>query len=215
MNNISNQIKNINLADLVRYSGVELRQRGNKWVGLCPLHQEKTPSFYVYADNHWWCFGACGCGGDAADLIQALYRCDFSEALRHLCIDHELSAAEKAEIKSQQKLKAKRIQRERDLIYTLAMLIRAAHKSARNVDLLPAWEYWHDILARGSKAEKQEIVDGLKSWTTISRNYLFRPEFNYRRWLNNFYGRGGPETGEENATASNKNQIRTVSAIHS
>ena len=48
-----------------------LRRVGDRWVGLCPLpdHEEKTPSFTVYPDDHWWCFG-CHRGGDVLDLHQ-------------------------------------------------------------------------------------------------------------------------------------------------
>jgi hypothetical protein len=44
-------------------TSVKLRRDGNKFVGLCPFHQERTPSFYVFAD-HFHCFG-CGAHGDA------------------------------------------------------------------------------------------------------------------------------------------------------
>lgn len=48
-----------------------LRRVGERWVGLCPLpdHDEKTPSFTVFPDDHWWCFG-CNRGGDVLDLHQ-------------------------------------------------------------------------------------------------------------------------------------------------
>jgi len=55
----------------------ELRSTGgpaNHYVGRCPLpdHEDKTPSFHVYADaedQRWWCFG-CSSGGDVLDLEQ-------------------------------------------------------------------------------------------------------------------------------------------------
>ena len=41
--------------------------------GKCPLHEEKTGSFYVYQDsNRWQCFGACATGGDVINLAQCL-----------------------------------------------------------------------------------------------------------------------------------------------
>ena len=46
---------------------------GNKLKGLCPLHQERTPSFYVIPDRQKWrCYGACAKGGDIVDLLDAL-----------------------------------------------------------------------------------------------------------------------------------------------
>lgn len=52
-------------------AGTGLRRVGDRWVGLCPLpdHEEKTPSFTVFPDNHWWCFG-CNRGCDVLDLHQ-------------------------------------------------------------------------------------------------------------------------------------------------
>ena len=43
--------------------------------GCCPLHKERTPSFYVYTGGQrprWKCYGACAAGGDAIDLLRAL-----------------------------------------------------------------------------------------------------------------------------------------------
>ena len=45
----------------------------DKMKGKCPLHEERTPSFYVYqADGRWHCFGACARGGDVIELAQCL-----------------------------------------------------------------------------------------------------------------------------------------------
>jgi CHC2 zinc finger len=62
------------LGEYCQKRGVELHRSGpsGELVGLCPLHQEKTPSFHVYTDDdHYHCFG-CGAHGDVTDLEQAL-----------------------------------------------------------------------------------------------------------------------------------------------
>ena len=53
-----------------------LRPAGpGKLKGCCPLHKERTASFYVYEDTQRWrCFGACATGGDVIDLLAALRR---------------------------------------------------------------------------------------------------------------------------------------------
>ena len=44
-----------------------------KLKGRCPLHEERTPSFYVYQDSkRWQCFGACASGGDVVELARRL-----------------------------------------------------------------------------------------------------------------------------------------------
>lgn len=52
----------------------ELKPAGSgKLKGLCPLHSEKTASFYVYEESQRWrCFGACATGGDVIDLLERL-----------------------------------------------------------------------------------------------------------------------------------------------
>lgn len=62
----------------------ELTERGGRWVGLCPFHQEKTPSFSIDADQGlYYCFG-CGAGGDAIKFHQELTGDDFAGAMEFL-----------------------------------------------------------------------------------------------------------------------------------
>lgn len=71
------------IADIVGRQ-VRLVRRGNRHQGLCPFHQEKTPSFYVFEDQgNYHCFG-CGAHGNAIDFIMALEGLDFTEALARL-----------------------------------------------------------------------------------------------------------------------------------
>lgn len=60
---------------------VRLQRAGNEYRGLCPFHDEKTPSFYVNAEKGLWiCRGACGTGGDVFDFVQKAERVDFRGA---------------------------------------------------------------------------------------------------------------------------------------
>jgi DNA primase len=71
------------VADIVRFVGehVALRKVGNSWKGLCPFHQEKTPSFHVRADPPvFHCFG-CGEGGDVFNFVMLLERMTFPDAI--------------------------------------------------------------------------------------------------------------------------------------
>ncbi|MDD6284898.1 MAG: DNA primase, partial [Firmicutes bacterium] len=63
---------------------VNLKRRGNTMVGLCPFHNEKTPSFTVYTNNgSFYCFG-CGAGGDVITFVRQIENLDYMEAVRFL-----------------------------------------------------------------------------------------------------------------------------------
>ena len=75
--------------DLAEWAGkyTTLHPMGpGRWKGLCPLHQERTGSFYVHADPwRWRCFGACAMGGDIVTLAQQVLHLDsVSQAIDHL-----------------------------------------------------------------------------------------------------------------------------------
>lgn len=63
---------------------VDLRVRGSLATGLCPFHNEKTPSFTVYVNTQsYYCFG-CGSGGDAITFIKNIENLDYTEAVTML-----------------------------------------------------------------------------------------------------------------------------------
>ena len=63
---------------------VQLTRRGRNFLGLCPFHEEKTPSFSVNPDRQFYhCFG-CGVGGDVFKFIQEIDRVTFVEAVKFL-----------------------------------------------------------------------------------------------------------------------------------
>lgn len=63
---------------------VTLRKNGSTSKGLCPFHNEKTPSFTVYNDTQsFYCFG-CGAGGDAVTFIKKIENLDYIDAVKLL-----------------------------------------------------------------------------------------------------------------------------------
>ncbi|MBQ7300326.1 MAG: DNA primase [Clostridia bacterium] len=66
-------------------SYVSLKRAGSNLVGLCPFHNEKSPSFTVFpATRGFYCFG-CGAGGDAITFIMKAENLDYIGAVEHLC----------------------------------------------------------------------------------------------------------------------------------
>ena len=72
--------------DMVELVGArsELRRAGRQWTGLCPFHDERTPSFSVDPEHKLYhCFG-CGESGDAIKFVEATEALDFKEAVEQL-----------------------------------------------------------------------------------------------------------------------------------
>lgn len=88
---------------------VKLNRRGNTYFGLCPFHNEKTPSFSVTpAKQMYYCFG-CGAGGNVFNFVMEYENYTFGEALQHLAdragvqlpkIEYSKEAKEKADRKA-------------------------------------------------------------------------------------------------------------------
>jgi DNA primase len=75
--------RDANVVEIVGES-VKLTKRGRSFVGLCPFHKEKTPSFHVNPERGFYhCFG-CHASGDAIKFLQETEGLDFIEAVRRL-----------------------------------------------------------------------------------------------------------------------------------
>src|SRR5438128_12242998 len=73
---------------------VALRKSGKSFQGLCPFHNERTPSFYVFPESQTWrCFG-CHEGGDIFTFVEKQQGMDFREALLYLAEKAGISVEE-------------------------------------------------------------------------------------------------------------------------
>ena len=74
---------------------VHLRRSGNRHVGLCPFHEEKTPSFQVDAENQlYYCFG-CGTGGDVLSFVMRHQNFTFADAVKYLADRYNIALPQK------------------------------------------------------------------------------------------------------------------------
>ncbi|MBF0189222.1 MAG: DNA primase, partial [Magnetococcales bacterium] len=93
---------------------VTLKRSGGNWLGLCPFHDEKTPSFSVRPDRGFYkCFG-CGAGGDAIAFLMQIKGATFPEAVEELAAISGLPLPESRPVTPEQS----RQRRERQEQYT-------------------------------------------------------------------------------------------------
>src|SRR3954469_8751418 len=126
--------------DMVELVGgrTDLRRVGTRWTGLCPFHDERTPSFSVNAEEKlYYCFG-CGEGGDAFKFVQQTEGLDFQEAVELLA---ERSGVQVERQDDDPRAEQRRRRRER----LLALLCHAARFCAAYLrdsdEAAPAREY--------------------------------------------------------------------------
>jgi len=172
---ISELKKQIDLPDVVRSAGVEVNRSG---FGLCPFHDEKTPSFKVYP-NRVHCYG-CGFDQDSIGFVMKLYKLSFPEALKFLGIDRSgLTPKMKAEIQ-QRKRKAELVRHFRlwagrygahmgTMINRTERLMKGIppedlHWYAPLLDMLPVWEYHSNLLLNGSEKAKFQLYKEARRW---------------------------------------------------
>lgn len=93
--------------DLVQVIGryVELRQAGDRWVGVCPFHQETKGSFSVNPDmGFFYCFG-CQASGDVIEFYRRINGLDFRETLEQLASEAGVTLSRGGKEKSPQRRK--------------------------------------------------------------------------------------------------------------
>ena len=102
---IINEIKYRNDIETVMAPYISLKRRGKNLVGLCPFHNEKTPSFTVYPENgSFYCFG-CGVGGDVISFVRQIENLDYIDAVKLLAERSGVTLPQDGYDDSMQKLK--------------------------------------------------------------------------------------------------------------
>lgn len=93
---------------------VSLKKRGTNWIGLCPFHNEKTPSFNVSPSKGIYkCFG-CGEAGNSVKFVMELEKLSFPESIKYLAKKYAINVEE-----DEQAPEFKEEQQERESMYLL------------------------------------------------------------------------------------------------
>ncbi len=101
------ELKLRNSIEDVASSYVQLKRRGRNLVGLCPFHNEHTPSFNLYPESgSFYCFG-CGAGGDVITFVRRIENLDYMEAVKFLADRAGLQLPELGVDDSMSKLRAR------------------------------------------------------------------------------------------------------------
>ncbi|MEZ5490487.1 MAG: DNA primase [Gammaproteobacteria bacterium] len=133
----------LNRADIVDVvdKRVKLRKTGKNYSGLCPFHQEKSPSFSVEPDKQfYYCFG-CGVGGNAIGFLMNFDGLDFPQAVEALAGEYGLEVPREATSRAEQ-------QRQSRAAQLLQLLDQAKH-------------FYQTRLRQDSN--RQEAIDYLKT----------------------------------------------------
>lgn len=72
-------IEELRHKDFTRFIESTIRVVGERKQTLCPFHEERTPSFFIYPNNTYYCFG-CGEHGNAVDFLVNKFGYPFTEA---------------------------------------------------------------------------------------------------------------------------------------
>lgn len=105
-----------------------LKRQGTNYTGLCPYHQEKTPSFSVSPEkNFYYCFG-CQKGGDAIKMVMELKSFSFAEAVSHLAERFGIELKFEGRSLGEDRAAAQRTARRRSAYKALAAATAYYHK---------------------------------------------------------------------------------------
>jgi DNA primase len=154
------------LASFCESRGIALHRGGSadRMVALCPLHNEMTPSFTLYPDDRYYCYG-CGAAGDVVDLCAALDGINLRDASDKLSAGSSLTPA--SEVPRATSIPAEPYQlRTPDI----ALMSAAAHRLASDNDKIhefckerPEWSYealWHAAIEGDLGIDGDSILFG-------------------------------------------------------
>jgi phage/plasmid primase-like uncharacterized protein len=143
------------LTSLVEQAGVRLVRRGHLRIACCPFHAEKTPSFTVYPDQHFHCFG-CGAHGDGIRFVMQFDGVAFRDAVLRIASEAGIPVPENQQSETpaerrqrEERITRQRVERQRAREAEIAAELDAETDKARTLIAqtipwhgTPAEQYW-------------------------------------------------------------------------
>lgn len=130
---------------------IPLKQKGGSYFGLCPFHNEQTPSFSVNSEKQfYYCFG-CGAAGNAYSFIMQMENCDFVEAVKRLADRAHITLPE-----SEYSIQAQELEKLKNTLYDI-------HKIAGR--------FYYDELHTEAGANALSYLNGRRIVTGIQKKF--------------------------------------------
>ena len=143
----------IDIIDIIS-ENVVLKKRGRDYLGLCPFHDEKTPSFSVSPSKQlYYCFG-CGAGGNGITFLKEINQSSFSEVVLDLAKRYQIS------IKTLETQQRQELQRQISLREQLYEIVAIANKFYHHALSQPQGEFALNYL----KTERKLDDTTIKQW---------------------------------------------------
>lgn len=116
--------------------GIDLKKSGKTWKGLCPFHEEKTPSFTVYPNEEKFYCSGCHAKGDIFDIIQEKEKTDFNGAIQILARRAGLEIPKKENLQRGRKLISEKQETKEFLLKFVPQLLEKGYREAKLAEIL-------------------------------------------------------------------------------
>ncbi|HMQ14562.1 MAG TPA: DNA primase [Phycisphaerae bacterium] len=154
-------LESVEIVDLIG-ERVALKRKGKEFIGLCPFHNDHSPSLAVSPVKRIFKCWSCGAGGDVIEFVRRLHRVEYSQALRML--------AERAGIRTHQSVDDSRERQQRDALRSVLDWARSHfERNLAEPDGRAAREY---ALGRGLSDEtirRRRLGFASHGWDTLLR----------------------------------------------
>ena len=160
-NNVIDELKSkINIVDVIG-KVVSLTRAGSNFKGVCPFHNEKTPSFIVSESKQiFTCFG-CGAKGDAIEFVMKYYNLTFGEAIEKLAEEYNVRL-EKSDYRNNDK---------QDKYYEINTMAARFFYEAFTRDNNPGYAYMKKRGISDATLKKFGVGYADKEWTSL-KDYM-------------------------------------------